>query len=215
MDTTLTTESYDVLENNLFCNQNYLQHFFHVPRTNTNIPMPKNKNDRYLFPFYSDNGDYHTDIDNMSRETDNEYIIMKYNYKGFDKLSDKESDEESDEETAIDKYVHLWNVYRWDKNIRLPIHKCCGINGFYARPYAKLSGKSKGFLVQGYEVNWNKKISKQFNCLLCHCDKETLPYHNQDDHHKKCIKEGMYYGMENSQRNPLRKRKAAMILLLP
>ena len=41
----------------------------------------------------------------MSRETDNEYIIMKYNYKGFEKSSDKESDEE----TAIDKYVHLWN----------------------------------------------------------------------------------------------------------
>ena len=37
--------------------------------------MPENKNDRYPFPFHSDNGDYHRDIDNMSSETDNEYNI--------------------------------------------------------------------------------------------------------------------------------------------
>ena len=55
--------------------------------------------------------------------------------------------------------------YRWDKNLRKPTCDCRGANGFYARPYAKLGRKSKGFLIQGYEVNWDKNISTQFNAL--------------------------------------------------
>ena len=55
-------------------------------------PMPEHKTDRYLFPLKSQNDENDTDIDNMSRETDNEYIIMKYNYKGFEESSDDDSD---------------------------------------------------------------------------------------------------------------------------
>jgi hypothetical protein len=49
--------------------------------------------------------------------------------------------------------------------LRKPITEYRGVNGFYARPYAKLGGKSKGFLIQGYEVNWDKSISTKFNAL--------------------------------------------------
>ena len=55
-----------------------------------------------MFLLKSHNDDYDTDIDNMSRETDIEYIIMKYNYRGFEESSDEES---SDKDTAIDYYA--------------------------------------------------------------------------------------------------------------
>eukprot|EP00957_Ditylum_brightwellii_P077732 5906668-Ditylum_brightwellii.AAC.1 len=62
------------------------------------------------------------DIDNMSRDTENEYVIMKYHCKELQELCDDTPE---------------------NRNLRRPSHDQHGINSFYTRPYAKIGGKSK------------------------------------------------------------------------
>eukprot|EP00957_Ditylum_brightwellii_P174068 13253666-Ditylum_brightwellii.AAC.1 len=66
-------------------NQNCLKHFFQVPPNLSGCPdFPDIGKDGYLFPYEDDM--YNTDISNMSRETENEYVIMKFNFKAIKEM---------------------------------------------------------------------------------------------------------------------------------
>eukprot|EP00957_Ditylum_brightwellii_P166732 12691961-Ditylum_brightwellii.AAC.1 len=62
-------------------------------------PMPDSKTKRYVFLYKYE---YDTDVNNMSRETHNEYVIVKYNCKGIEELSE----DDLERETTIDRYLH-------------------------------------------------------------------------------------------------------------
>eukprot|EP00957_Ditylum_brightwellii_P127939 9757171-Ditylum_brightwellii.AAC.1 len=121
-----------------------------------------------------------TDIDDSSRETENEYAIMKFNCKAIHDMCE----DHPDREDVFTRKIHEWNWYHWSRTLRTPIHEQHGVNSFYTRPYAKIGGKSKGFSIQGYEVNWTNKTTKAFNLLPCSFEKDTLPYTAQDKCHK-------------------------------
>eukprot|EP00957_Ditylum_brightwellii_P200895 15313905-Ditylum_brightwellii.AAC.1 len=100
IELSLTTEPYKELEDDLYINQNYLKHFFKVPPNYSNCPpMPDSKTQRYVFPYEDD---YDTEVDNMSRETHNKYIIMKYNCKAVKDMGE----DDPERETTIDRYLH-------------------------------------------------------------------------------------------------------------
>eukprot|EP00957_Ditylum_brightwellii_P088014 6704039-Ditylum_brightwellii.AAC.1 len=62
-----------------------------------------------------------TDIDNMSRETENEYVIMKYNWKELQEMCE----DHPDYEELLTRKNHEWNWYHWNRNLRRPIHEQC------------------------------------------------------------------------------------------
>eukprot|EP00957_Ditylum_brightwellii_P121248 9246181-Ditylum_brightwellii.AAC.1 len=80
-----------------------------------------------------------TDIDNMSRETENEFVKMKFNCKAIKDMGEDHPMRES----TFNRQLHEWNWYHWNSNLRGQINKQHGINAFYTRPYAKIGGKSK------------------------------------------------------------------------
>eukprot|EP00957_Ditylum_brightwellii_P044960 3410263-Ditylum_brightwellii.AAC.1 len=82
-----------------------------------------------------------TDIDKMSSETDNEYVIMKYNCKAMKDMCE----DNPDREPTFTRELHEWNWYHWNRNLRGQINAQCGVNAFYTRPYAKIGGKTKSF----------------------------------------------------------------------
>eukprot|EP00957_Ditylum_brightwellii_P047670 3621857-Ditylum_brightwellii.AAC.1 len=74
-DLSLTKEPYQKLENDLYCNQNYLKHFFEVPQSlRLCLLVPETARHIYLFLYKDDM--YDTDVHSMSRETENEYVII-------------------------------------------------------------------------------------------------------------------------------------------
>ena len=157
----LTKEPYQELENDFYHNQNYLKHFFQVlPNLSDCPPVPELKRDKYMFSHEDEM--YDTDIDNMSRETENEYVIMKVNCKVIKDMCE----DHPQKELAFTRQVHEWNWYCWNRYLRGQIHEWCGEKSFYTRPYAKIGGKSTGFSIQGYKVNWTNEITKAFNLLL-------------------------------------------------
>eukprot|EP00957_Ditylum_brightwellii_P204110 15337749-Ditylum_brightwellii.AAC.1 len=83
----LTKESYDELEDNQHHNKNCLKHVFKVPPNLFGSPhVPEPKRERYQFLYKNQMHDIV--IDNMLRETENEYVIMKYNCKELQELGD-------------------------------------------------------------------------------------------------------------------------------
>eukprot|EP00957_Ditylum_brightwellii_P073656 5596840-Ditylum_brightwellii.AAC.1 len=105
-DLSLTNEPYDELEDDHCHNQNYLNNFFKVPPSLSGCPgVPEIKRNRYLFPYKNDTDG--TDIDNISRETENEYVIMKYNCKELQEMCDNHPDYED----LLTRKIHEWNWY--------------------------------------------------------------------------------------------------------
>eukprot|EP00957_Ditylum_brightwellii_P147419 11225488-Ditylum_brightwellii.AAC.1 len=98
----LTTETYKELEDDSYSNQNYLKHFSQVPPSYSNCPPMPGKSYRYVFLFEYD---YDTDIDNMSKETHNKYVTMKYNCKAIKDMGE----DDPDKEITSDRYLHEWN----------------------------------------------------------------------------------------------------------
>eukprot|EP00957_Ditylum_brightwellii_P087280 6643097-Ditylum_brightwellii.AAC.1 len=139
-DLSLTTKPYKELENDVYCNQNYLKHFFKLPPNYSNyLPMPGIKTNRYVFPYKDDM--YDTAVDNMSRETHNKYAIMKYNCKAIKGVCEDDPILDS----TFNRHLHKWNWYHCNRSLRRQIHEWHGDTAFYTRLYAKIGEQSKDF----------------------------------------------------------------------
>ena len=57
---------------------------------------------------------YNTDIDNITRETDNEYAIMKYNCKAIKDVCE----DNPEREPTFTRELHEWNWYCWNRTLR-------------------------------------------------------------------------------------------------
>ena len=170
-----TIVNIDNIKDEVFLNDDYFKHFHH---SSVNMdecpPTPEKPKDRYVFPYQVHLDNNYAELDNMSCETENEYVLVKYNTKSLQESVDEEID--ADYRQIIADEFHKWNWKCNQSRIRPPLKLRRGQDDFYVRAYSKIGGKSKLFNITGYEVCWNSQLSEGFNDLDCSDIKDTLPY---------------------------------------
>ena len=66
---------------------------------------------------------------------------MKFNCKAIKDMCK----DNPDLEPKLNRELHEWNWYCWNRALRGQINEWYGVNAFYTKPYAKISRKTKGF----------------------------------------------------------------------